>query len=253
MENLSKKQQKRLSRLEKRDKQSANDKGSRQTKSALTWLITIVVIIGVVWGLVQLVRNSSGGGDATVATSETITENDWTIGNPDAPIQLIEYSDLQCPACASYEPILEQLLEEYAGDIYFAYRHFPLKSIHPHAQLAAQATEAAGLQGKFWEMKDLIFENQPSWSVRPRIKDILVEFAGDLDLDLGKFEEDLESSGAKSAVDGDNASAFALRLNSTPTFILNGNRISNPAGLEQAREMFDAILAKTDNAETSEE
>ncbi|MDP3881077.1 MAG: thioredoxin domain-containing protein [bacterium] len=244
-ENLSKKQQKRLARLEKRENQRESDLSVRKSKSALTWLITIIVIIGIVWGLVLLVRNGSDG-SGVMATSEEITTDDWTIGPSNAPIQLIEYSDFQCPACASYEPILQQIFDEYEGQIQFAYRHFPLRSIHSHAQLTGQAAEAAGLQGMFWEMHERIFETQPIWSVRPKIEDFLSDLAEEIGLDVEQFEADLKSAGVEAAVNSDYLSASNLGLNATPSFILNGNRIQNPSGVEQFKQLLDAVLAQAE-------
>lgn len=249
MENLSKKQQKRLARMEKKEKQRIKDSGSRQTKSALTWLITVAIIIGIVWGLVLLVR--SGSNSDVVATAEEITDEDWTLGPIDAPIQLIEYSDFQCPACAAYESVLKQIKSEYSDTLEFAYRHFPLRSIHPHAQLAGQAAEAAGLQGKFWEMHEKIFETQPIWSVRPRVDDFFVDLASEIGLDTEQFEDDLRSDIVKSAVDADYLSAINAGVSATPTFILNGNRIPNPAGIEQFRQVLDAALAAAQTESTS--
>lgn len=249
MENLSKKQKKRLERMERKEDQSARDKRSRQTKSTMTWLVTLAIIAGIVWGLVLLVKNSSEKGEI-VATSESINSEDWTVGSADSLIHLIEYSDFQCPACASYEPTLVQLMEEYKDDLYFAYRHFPLRSIHPHAQLVAQASEAAGLQGKFWEMHDKIFETQTLWASRPRIESFLSELATEIGLNVDRFESDLKSSSVKAAVDADYESAVQLRLNATPTFILNGSIIPNPSNIEAFRVLFDSILSAEESEAT---
>ncbi len=93
-----------------------------------------------------------------------VTEADWSKGNLESPVVLLEYSDFQCPACKARGPIIENLLGEFGDHIRFVYRHMPLSSIHNNAQLAAQATEAAGVQGKFWEMHDHLFETQSEWS-----------------------------------------------------------------------------------------
>lgn len=102
--------------------------------------------------------------DGETKIPNTINSDDWIQGNKDSKIVLIEYSDFQCPACASYFPITKKLTEEFSDKIVFVYRHYPLVNIHPYAEPMARAAEAAGKQGKFWEMYELIFANQATWS-----------------------------------------------------------------------------------------
>lgn len=102
--------------------------------------------------------------DGNVTIPNTITADDWVKGKKDSKVVLVEYSDFQCPACAAYFPMVEQVMDEYKDKVAFVYRHFPLISIHPYAEPMARASEAAGKQGKFWEMYQLIFKNQTAWS-----------------------------------------------------------------------------------------
>jgi protein-disulfide isomerase len=101
-------------------------------------------------------------GNATIPN--IVAQDDWVKGNKDSKVIVVEYSDFQCPACAAYFPMVEQVMDEYKDKVAFVYRHFPLTSIHPHAEPMARAAEAAGKQGKFWEMYELIFKNQNAWS-----------------------------------------------------------------------------------------
>lgn len=133
---------------------------------------------------------------------------------------LVEFSDFFCPACKAAEPYIQPLLEKFAGRLRFIYRHFPLDQ-HPLAFKASQAAEAAAQQGKFWEYKEKLFAKQES----------LVEadfpiLAEELGLDLNKFNQDLNSSAVIATVQKDAEAVRQLRLNSTPTFFLNGEKLS---------------------------
>lgn len=120
--------------------------------------------------LKNLITDSLNGKPVPVASDgetkipNVISPDDWVQGDRNSKVVLIEYSDFQCPACAAYFPIIKQLNEEFDGKIAFVYRHYPLVNIHPYAEPMARAAEAAGKQGKFWEMYDMIFSKQAEWS-----------------------------------------------------------------------------------------
>lgn len=203
-------------------------------------IVTILVVIGaVIWGL-----NSQNTGTREVNVE--VTEEDTFLGNKDAKVTLIEYSDFQCPACKAYEDIIKQLRESYtAEELKFVFRHFPLRSIHPNADLAAQAAESAGEEGKFWEMKDVLFEKQSEWAKEKDPRGLLSAYAQGLGLDVAEFEEDLKSDDdSKERVEKDYQSGVALGINSTPTFILNGVIIKNPQSLDEFKTLIDAELKK---------
>jgi len=172
-------------------------------------------------------------------TMPEITDADWSKGNLESTIILVEYSDLQCPACKSREPLVEKLIQEFGNHIRFVYRHMPLSSMHKNAQKAAEATEAAGMQDKFWEMHDLLFEKQKDWSDLSNTDFIetLATYAEEIGLDLEQFNSDLESSEVEDAVDEDKEGAIDAGVNSTPTFFLNGSKI-NPKTYEEYRELI---------------
>ena len=159
-----------------------------------------------------------------------VTAEDWSRGPEEAPITIIEYSDFQCPYCAQLAPIMERLNEEFPEELRFVYRHFPLigtpeQPFHPNAALATQAAEAAGKQGRFWEMHDLLFSRQGEWSTlsTPDFQAWLILAAEELELDAGQFSKDLNSAElirfAQAAWDAN----VELGLGSTPTLIFNGN------------------------------
>lgn len=154
-----------------------------------------------------------------------VVETDWVKGAEEEKATLIEYSDFQCPACATYYPMVKQLLDEYPEDLRVVYRHFPLPS-HKNAYPAALAAEAAGRQDKFWEMHDILFERQDEWSNLSNPQDKFEEYAAELELDIELFTADYESDETRQKIDADMLSASQLGVNATPTFYLNGRKSS---------------------------
>lgn len=203
-------------------------------------IITVLVVAGAIfWGIRT---QDSGSKNVNVE----VTDEDTYLGNKDAKVTLVEYSDFQCPACKAFEDIVKQLRESYsAEDLKIVYRHFPLRSIHPNADLAAQAAEAAGEEGKFWEMKDLLFKNQAEWSQEKDPKGLFGAYAKAIGLDVAEFDEDLlPEDDSKERVEKDYQSGVALGVNSTPTFILNGVVLKNPQNLDEFKKLIDAELKK---------
>ena len=127
-------------------------------KRILFWLGFIVVIGLIIWGMIAAGKKASRE-TANLPLPDQITAQDWARGNVNGPVTIVEYSDFQCPACGIYFPVVEQLFKEYASNMRFVYRHFPLPQ-HANAIPAAKASEAAGKQGKFWEMYEMIFSTQ---------------------------------------------------------------------------------------------
>lgn len=158
----------------------------------------------------------------------------------DVVITITEYSDYQCPACGYFHPIVEKLKEKYGDQINLELKYFPLNS-HRFAALAARAAEAAKNQGKFKEMHDLIFENQKRWSNSGNPAAIFVNFAEKLDLDMEQFREDLNSAETQKAVMEDKKEGKRRGVNSTPTFMIEGEKLSD---LPRTFEEFDQIVQK---------
>lgn len=167
-----------------------------------------------------------------IAREELIAADSFTIGNASASAYLVEFSDFQCPACRAFAPVVDELAKKYADKLLFVYRHYPL-SQHAFAKPAAMAVEAAGEQGKFWEMAKLLFENQDRFS-----KELWGSLADDLKLDRVKFDAALNSQNLKAKIDRDEIAATALKLSGTPSFFLNGVRleVASPLDLKTAVE-----------------
>jgi len=161
---------------------------------------------------------------AEEATIPPVTEDEWAIGPEDAPMTIIIYDDFQCPACESTYTSMDQWIKDNASEVRFVFRHFPLTSIHDKAHLAGQAAEAAGLQGKFWEMYDVLFGEYSSWVSLSEddFKTWLTTKADELSMDVNQFNTDLTSDAVYQEVATGFEEAVALGLNSTPSVFING-------------------------------
>lgn len=177
--------------------------------------------------------------------TEAISATDHVRGNASSTVTLIEYGDFECPACGAYEPLIEQLEQEYEGKILFAFRNFPLTELHKNAMQGAQAAEAAGLQGKYWEMHDLLFKNQSDWGEATIAKagELIDSYAKSLNLDLDKFHADMKSQAVADKIKADKALGTVAKLDHTPTFFINLKEIANPQDYAAFKSAVDAALA----------
>lgn len=150
-------------------------------------------------------------------------QRDHMIGPSQASLILVEYGDYECPHCGAAYPLVKEIREGLGDRLQFAYRHFPLTEIHPHAELAAETAEAAGAQGKFWQMHDLLFENQQLLNERN-----VFRFAETLGLDMQRFKLDLQEHAYQARVREDFMSGVRSGVNGTPTFFINGLRYDEP-------------------------
>jgi protein-disulfide isomerase len=152
-------------------------------------------------------------------------QNTHVRGRADAPVLLEEYGDFQCPPCGFLHPILKRLEGEYERELRVAFRHYPLRNMHKHADEAARAAEAAALQGKFWQMHDLLFEKQNEWKDAATARSNFLSYARTLGLDIGKFTQDIDSVAISNRVRSDEAQGTARGVTGTPTVFLNGREI----------------------------
>lgn len=160
-----------------------------------------------------------GSGDPLV-----VTETDWVRGPEEALVTIVEYGDFQCSACATFYPAAEELLRRYPDDVRLVFRHFPLMAAHDKSSLAAQAAEAAGAQGLFWEMHDLLFERQEEWrdQAPESFQATLTRYAGEIGLDVARFEADLESETYALTVETAYLEMLGEGYRGTPTIFING-------------------------------
>lgn len=236
---LSKKQQRRLAKQEAKRARHAGQMVKTSGSRIVFWLIIIAIIGFFVYAIGKL---ASGTPDTQgTQTDIAITSTDHVLGNPSSTVQLIEYADFQCPGCAAFHPIVKQIVADYGDKIAYAYRHYPLPQ-HQHAEIMAYAAEAAGLQGKFWEMSDLIYANQRTWSPLVSVDKTISEYATKLALNIPQFETAIDSSAIKDRVDGDYRSGGTYGVNSTPTFYLNGVKIALPRSADDFKTVIDNAL-----------
>jgi len=173
-----------------------------------------------------------------------IAEDEWVRGNAEAAVTLVEYGDFQCPACRDAHPVVQGLVEAHGEDIRFVFRHFPL-AIHRNAIPAARAAEAAGQQGKFFEMKTLLFENQSAWAELDDPKETFLGYARELELDLEAFSLAYESDEVRARIEGGRESGRGLGITGVPAFFLNGRRVVlDGTFLPLTRALEEAVAAQ---------
>jgi Na+/H+ antiporter NhaA len=183
---------------------------------------------------------------ALLGTAETITdlavpvdpERDHVRGPHDAPVTLVEYGDLECPYCGQAESVIRELLADY-GDLRYVWRHLPLTDVHPHAQLAAEATEAAAAQGRFWEMHDQLLDHQGALTARD-----LIRYAGEIGLNTAQFTRDMRKHTGAARIAEDIDSADLSGVSGTPTFFINGRRHHGAYDIEGLSDAVRAARAR---------
>ena len=200
-------------------------------------------------------NNSVAGNKATPANKQSVIPANAPIGaNPPnqsgsqtASVTLEEFADFQCPQCAATHPIMNEIKSLYGSRIRFIYRDFPLNiPAHDKSYDASVAAEAAGMQGKFWDMQNLLFTNQKAWTADPNFKATWKDYAQKIGLDVAKWENDMLGIAAKSRVDADLARGKGLNVNSTPTLYINGVDVPfQQMTVDGLKQIIDAELAKT--------
>lgn len=189
-------------------------------------LIVVVLIAAVVVGWV-LLRSSQQSRNSNTPTPDPATEVQGAEpphvrGNPNAPVTLEEFGDFQCGSCGSYYPELKKIETEYGDKLKVIFRELPLVTVHQHALLAAQAAEAAGLQGKFWEMHDKLYENQVAWTEKNDLVPVFVDYAKQIGLNPDQFMKDLNGEKVAARIFQDGKRAHSFGLKGTPSFFVNG-------------------------------
>ena len=213
--------------------------------------MVVIVAIMIIAGLASSGKSSTQNDPYTGTRTSAITDDDHVKGKLGAKVSVIEYGDFQCPACGAYEPIVERLSAAYGDRVVFIFRNFPLHQVHQNAEAGAQAAEAAGLQGKYWEMHDLLYQKQAEWSKASAgsvVAKYFDEYAQSLGLDVKKFDADIQSDAVNNKIQKDLASAGAAEVDHTPTFFINLTQIQNPNGYDAFKSLLDAALASSTSA-----
>jgi Na+/H+ antiporter NhaA len=215
--------------------------GRALEEAKLGILTASVIATAAGWAVFRIVHRlpaaARAGGDRRLAppiidlSDPVDPEVDHLRGPADAPVTLVEYGDFECPYCGRAEPVVRQLVAEFGNDLTFVFRHLPLTEVHEHAQLAAEAAEAAGAQGQFWPMHDLLMQHQDALTLSD-----LYAYAGELGLDMARFRDDLRTRRYTLRVARDVESADASGAAGTPAFFVNGRR-------HQGAHDIDALAA----------
>lgn len=207
-------------------------------------IVTVLLIFGAGFFLTQ--QQSSSPSQPTVADSQKeflVRDDSSKIGTDSAKVTIVEFSDFQCPACGALYPTLHAILNDYQGKVTFVYRQYPLP-MHKNAMVAAEAAEAAGAQGKFKDMHDMLFEKQSEWSESSKPKEIFAQYAQALGLDVEKFRQAVDAQAFKDKIARDQQDGNILGVNSTPTFFINGKRFVGVQSYSTIKNEIDSILNK---------
>jgi NhaA family Na+:H+ antiporter len=212
-------------------------------KRILPFLIILLVLMGGLAGVWWLSRsgptanpprNAATPGPGGVPTG---ADPPHVRGNQNAPVTVEEFADFQCPACGAYYPELKKIEAEFGDRLRVIFRENPLVPTHQYGLVAAQAAEAAGLQGRFWEMHDKLFENQKTWSESKDVMPFFVDYAKQVGIDPDRFLRDLNGEAVAVRIFQDGKRSHALGISSTPTFFVNGKEATGdmwrPEGLRQ--------------------
>jgi protein-disulfide isomerase len=211
-------------------------------KRYLPFVIIALVFVAAVGGGVLLYRVNSR--PAIVLKGEPGAEPVHARGSASAPVIFEEFGDLQCPPCATLMPIVDSLEKQYGRKLRVLFRQFPL-IVHKNSQPAARATEAAGLQGRFWEMHHLLYQTQAAWKDSPKPESIFEADAAKLGLDVGRFIADSKGDQVTARINADKRRATSLHVDSTPSVFINNERVKITGITPDAfRKEIDAALQK---------
>lgn len=247
----------KLSKLSKLTSTFATENMENNNKSSLPVAIigvVLLVAVGAGWYFYNNSKTKPKDNPAANKTAGSVgipsnappgASPAWTQGSPSAAVTVEEFADFQCPMCAEMHPKVKELRATYGDRIRIIFRQFPLQ-MHPFGYDAACAAEAAGMQGKFWDMQNMIFSNQKNWSNSNDARGIFTEYAKTLGLDVQKFSDDLIGLQVKNRVDADIQRGRAVGVSSTPSFYINNKPLGND--LNGLRAAVEAELQKVEAA-----
>jgi protein-disulfide isomerase len=212
------------------------------TKEVKIMALVFLVVFG---GLGFLISRNNKIATTPATKEQLIRPNSHSTVNPNAKVNIVEFGDFECPACAAAFPIVEELLALYKDnpEVNFVARNFPLPQ-HQYALLTAEAAEAAGAQGKYWEMYRLIYANQKDWATSSDPMSVLVGYATQLKLDVNRFKSEVSDNKYSDIIEQDRQDGVSLGVNSTPTFFINGVRAGNIQNFADFKARVDAALAQ---------
>lgn len=213
------------------------------SKQFLGVIVIVILVFAGVFAFSNKGAKTSGGSSG----SSTLTEH--IEGQGKDGVTLVEYGDYECPFCGEYYPTVKQVQAEFNQQIFFQFRNFPLVSIHQNAFAGARAAEAAALQNKFWQMHDLLYENQTAWSGASNPTPFFNQYATQLGLNLTQFQSDYASGKVNDLINADMAEGNKLGIQGTPTFYLDGKQLDSTQLVDNQSQPSAAAFAKLINAE----
>lgn len=203
-------------------------------------IIIVLVVVAIIAGAMFLGREDS-------VTTESSGSNNW-YGQENGVVTLTEYGDFECPACAQFFPLVSQVKEQFKDQIRFEFKHFPLVQIHPNATSAHRAAQAAANQNKFWEMHDLLYQNQNTWKDTTSPASVFESYAQQLELNIDTYKADYESGATLGVINADIEAGKSIGVTGTPTFYIDGKKIEDTNSIASVdgftKVIQDAIDAK---------
>jgi protein-disulfide isomerase len=217
---------------------------SNKTKPLIVIVIAVALAAGIAvyWSRQSSASVPGSGSETSIAANPG---GGHVRGKATAPVTLVEFGDYECPSCGYYYPMVEEVLRRYPDKVKLEFHHYPLIQMHAHALAAAMAAEAAGDQGKYWEMHDLLYKNQAQWARNPNPESQFLAYAADLGLDANKFMRSLKSPDVERRILEDIQRGSIAKVEGTPTFYINGQSL-NP--LPKGVDDFAAIIDSTPQA-----
>ncbi|HEY2383979.1 MAG TPA: thioredoxin domain-containing protein [Terriglobia bacterium] len=214
-------------------------------KKLLKPLAVIVIAVGIAAGAaVYLSRTPDQPVEDTGTAKPVQLKGGHFRGPENAQVTLVEFGDYECPSCGGFHPFVKEILSRYPDKLRLEFHHFPLIAVHPNAMLGAMAAEAAGDQGKYWEMHDALFEHQREWGESRNAEVIVMALASRIGLDMNKFMQELHSPAVQDRILRDETQAEQLKLNETPSFLIDGQRVYIKPSIEDFVNVIEAHLHK---------
>lgn len=261
-EGLTKKQLKDLRKIEKMQSKSLEAKSNmvKWISISAVSLLFLILFVGVIIAAKNKNKPQTASGSAQFANNghERMLTSKGTDASASAipttaAVTLVEYGDIECPACKAYHPIVKELLTAYPDLLKLIFKNFPLKSVHPHAMEAAIAAEAAGRQGKYFGFVDMAYENQDSWAGLDDRQPKFEEFAKSLGLNLAQFRKDQKDPAITKLINDEENEGIQNGVNGTPTFFVDGTKIDNPANLDAFKKIISSELEKKVGGDVSQQ
>lgn len=213
-------------------------------------LVTMVILVGGVFFLSKGISPASTTNPSNVSADNNllIKPNSHVLStsvkgaSDSARVNVVEFGDYQCPACGAAYPVTKKVIADYRDKINFVFRNFPLP-MHKNAQIAAEAAEAAGVQGKFWEMHDKLYESQSTWGDSDQPMDLFVTYAQQIGIDVNKFKDEVSANKYSTVISQDQSDGNSLGVNATPTFYINGQKFEGVPGYNDFKIRIESALS----------